>query len=422
MTSPISPISPISAKTTNEEKLQKIKEANSKIFGTKWQTDARGVIFIYTPPKVGSTSLVTSLRLSVSHKFSIIHIHDEIMLNVFTGIKDVTINELIQYNAYIGKEVYVIDVYRTPVERKMSEYFEKLSPYHFNNSEDNLNNYNVKRIIKRFNNLFPHLGKKDYFLEQYKIQVPSAFDFQKKYLYVLENGVHYIKLRLCDSATHWGKILTTLLDHGVLIVQDYETSNKKIGKLYEAFKNAYKLPLQYYDELKNDKYLHFYYDAQEQRAYLEKWGQKLESLITIPIPIQWQPYTQEQYDFYINLCMENQYYNDFQTTEDHYLDDGCICNHCTYKRKILFEKIKRGIKINANERVNHTHVGLQHRPPQPPLPRPPLPGPQRPLQPQHVSTQHPSQRPSQRPIQMTSPRPQISNYYHKHKPKSQIQK
>jgi hypothetical protein len=338
--------------TCFEDKMEKIKEANTKMFGAKWQTDSRGVIFIYTPPKVGSTSLVSSLRLSVSHKFSIIHIHDEIMLNVFTGIKDVTINELIQYNAHIGKEVYVIDVYRTPIERKMSEYFEKLSPYHFNNSEENLNNYNVNRIIQRFNNLFPHLGKKDYFLEQYNIKLPDAFDFQKKYLYVFEKGVHYIKLRLSDSTSHWGKILTTLLDHVVVIVEDYETSNKKIGKLYESFKNAYKLPLQYYEEIKNDKFLHFYYDVQEQCAYLEKWERKLETRSQAQQPT-FTPYTQEQYDFYINLCMENQYYNDFQTMQDHYMDDGCVCNICRYKRKILFEKIKRKIKINANDRVNH---------------------------------------------------------------------
>lgn len=382
------------------EKMEKIKEANTKMFGQKWKTDPRGVIFVYTPPKVGSTSLVSSLRLSVSHKFSIIHIHDEIMLNVFTGIKDITINELIEYNAQIGKEVYVIDVYRTPIERKMSEYFEKLSPYHFNNSEENLKKYNVNRIIKRFNCLFPHLGKKDYFSEIYNIQTPSTFDFQKKYLYVLEKGVHYIKLRLSDSITHWGKILTTLLDHNVVIIQDYETSNKKIGKLYETFKNAYKLPLQYYDQVKKDTFLNFYYNEEEQNAYLDKWKRKLELQSTSPIT----PYTQEQYDFYINLCMENQYYNDFQTMQDHYMDDGCICMMCKYKRKILFEKIKRGIKLDINDRVNHDSKKIVHT--------------------SHYIHNHPSQNYTHTQLRQTpQPQPQSQPQQPRHiqyKPKSQM--
>jgi hypothetical protein len=37
--------------------------------------------------------------------------------------------------------VYVIDVYRSPIERKMSEFFEKIADMHFNTTEENLNNY-----------------------------------------------------------------------------------------------------------------------------------------------------------------------------------------------------------------------------------------------------------------------------------------
>ena len=104
-----------------KNKLPQIKQANEKLFGSllKDTEISNNIIFIYTPPKVGSTSLVSSIRISASNKFSIIHIHDEIMLNFFTGIISVTINELIQYNSYIGKKVYVIDVYRTPIERKI---------------------------------------------------------------------------------------------------------------------------------------------------------------------------------------------------------------------------------------------------------------------------------------------------------------
>ena len=84
-----------------KDKLSQIKEANDKIFSSllKDTETYKNIIFIYTPPKVGSTTLVSSIRISASHKFSIIHIHDEIMLNFFTGINSVTINEIIQYNS-----------------------------------------------------------------------------------------------------------------------------------------------------------------------------------------------------------------------------------------------------------------------------------------------------------------------------------
>ena len=49
-------------------------------------------IFVYTPPKVGSTTLVTSLRVSLNKSYNTIHIHDEVMLSVLTGINNVKIN------------------------------------------------------------------------------------------------------------------------------------------------------------------------------------------------------------------------------------------------------------------------------------------------------------------------------------------
>jgi len=48
------------------------------------------------------------------------------MLKVLYGIKNVKITEIIKKMSEKGKEVYVIDIYRDPIERKMSEYFEKI--------------------------------------------------------------------------------------------------------------------------------------------------------------------------------------------------------------------------------------------------------------------------------------------------------
>jgi hypothetical protein len=328
-----------------KNKLPQIKEANDKIFSSLLKNTEiyNNIIFIYTPPKVGSTCLVSSIRISASHKFSIIHIHDEIMLNFFTGITTITINEIIEYNSYIGKNVFVIDIYRTPIERKFSEFFEKISPYHFNNSEDNINDYNIKRIINRFNKVFPYLALGDHYIDKYNIPIPESFDNTNNFLNIKHNNINYIKLRLKDSG-HWGQILSKILCTEIVIISDYETNNKIIGKLYSKFKKEYRLPNNYFETIKNDKYLQFYYSEEERNSYLNLWADKLSEPIL--------SYTDSEYLFYVNLNLENQFYSDFQS--EHYIDNGCLCKGCSLKRTQFFEKAKKGIAIN--EKINHIEI------------------------------------------------------------------
>jgi hypothetical protein len=316
-----------------------VQEAINKLF----INTSDNYIFIYTPPKVGSTTLVTSLRVSLGKSYNIIHIHDEIMLSVLTGITNVKINDIIHFLSNKGKNVYVIDVYRTPIERKMSEYFEKLSPYHFNNSEDNVSKYSMKRIIDRFNKLFPHLENGDHYFEQYNIGEPIAFDFDKKYSLQEINNVKYIKLRLCDSEL-WASILSNILRTDIIIIYDYNTEQKSIGDLYKRFKNEYKLPSNYIELIKSCKYFNFYYNETERNNYIEMWSQRLGDYFT--------PYTATEYNFYMILCLENQYINDIQI--DHYIDNGCFCKYCINKRKDIFFRAKAGEK--HFEKIIHTEV------------------------------------------------------------------
>jgi hypothetical protein len=329
----------------SEEQINNIKNINDKLFNSLLKNTElfNNIIFIYTPPKVGSTTLVSSIRLCASNKYSVIHIHDEIMLKYITGTHDdITINDLIYYNKSLGKNIYVIDVYRTPIERKMSEFFEKISCYHFNNSEENINNYNLDLIIKRFNCLFPFLGKGDHYYEKYNIETDN-FDFNKKYIHQNINGINYIKLRLNDS-NEWGSILSQILNTNIYILTDYQTDKKIIGNLYNRFKNSYKLPMNYYELIKTDKYFNLYLNENERNQYLSNWNNKLTN--------DFSSYTQEQYNFYVNLCLENQVYNDFQS--EHYLDNGCLCVLCSKKREFILNKLKN--KEMINDKIIHNEI------------------------------------------------------------------
>jgi hypothetical protein len=320
----------------------KISESINKLF----KTSTNNYIFIYTPPKVGSTTLVTSLRVSLNKSYNIIHIHDETMLCVLTGINDVKINDIISYLSKNGKNVYVIDVYRTPIERKISEYFEKLSPHHFNNSDENISNYySIKRISDRFNKIFPYIENEDHYFDKYDILEPIQFDFENKYTVQDVNNIKYIKLRLCDSSL-WASILSTIFNIDIIIIDDYKTENKPLGYLYNKFKNEYKIPSNYIEIIKNDKHFNFYYNENERIHYLNYWNSKLcEPCI---------PYKESEFKFYMNLCLENQFINDIQI--DHYIDNGCFCKLCTDKRRDIYFKYKKGErnfeKIIHNEVIN----------------------------------------------------------------------
>ncbi len=308
-----------------------------------FKTNSTDYIFIYTPPKVGSTTLVSSLRISLGKSYNIIHIHDEVMLSVLTGINNVSVNEIIQYLADSGKRVYVIDVYRTLIERKMSAFFEKISPYHFNNTEENVNKYSLQRISDRFNKLFPHLENNDHYFDKYNIPNPPLFDFSKKYTIQEFKNVKYIKLRLCDSKL-WDRILSEILGVDIVLVTDYKTEDKGISELYRKFQIDYKLPVNYFEEIKNCKYFNFYYNEEERRNYLNTWKTKLSSAFV--------SYTVAEYKFYMQLCLENQYINDIQ--QNHYIDNGCYCKYCTNKRRDIYFKAKNGEKIC--EKIIHIDV------------------------------------------------------------------
>ena len=294
-------------------------------------TNIINYIFIYTPPKVGSTTLVSSLRISLGNTFNIIHIHDETMLNVLTGISNVSINDIISYLAKKGYNVYVIDVYRTPIERKMSEFFEKISPYHFNNIEENLNTYTMKRISDRFNKLFPYLAINDNYFDKFNIGNPPDFDFNKKYTLQVVNNIKYIKLRLSDSS-QWTHILSTILEKNIVLINDYITETKPIGDLYKKFKMEYKIPFNYLELIKTCKFFNFYLSQEERTKYINIWeNRKCNSFIF---------YTPDEYKFYVNLYLENQYLNDIQV--EHYIDNGCLCSACSKKRIEIFNRAKNG--------------------------------------------------------------------------------
>lgn len=307
------------------------------------------IIFVYSPPKVGSTSLITTFRIFLINCYNIIHIHDEEMLKVLTNIDNININELIYFNKYLNKNIYVFDIYRSPIERKISTFFEKVGNYHFNISDNVVNNYNINKVIKRFNDIFLHIGNGDYFFEKYNINIPNNFDFIKNYLYIEQNGIKYIKLRLKDSS-NWSSILSNIFNKEIIVVSDYESSKKVIKELYNNFNNNYKIPENYLEIIKNDKYLNYYYNENEIKEYINNWNLKKNS--------NYFGFNEENYKVYENIIIENTNYNIIQHSSSHYLDEGCMCKGCNIKRIEIIDKLKKGLNI---DKIIHSETKIEYK-------------------------------------------------------------
>jgi hypothetical protein len=288
----------------------------------------KNLIFVYCPPKVGSTSIVSSIRLYAANKFTVIHVHNEMMISILCGIKDITINEIIEYNKSLGKNVYVIDIYRSPIEQKISLYFEEIATIHFNTTEEHINKMNPLSIIDRFNNIFPHIQTGDHFKNIYNIGYDYAepFDFNKKYILKEVNGIKYIKLRLKDSSTDWSRILKELLNIDIVIVKDYETEQKIIKEAFSIFKSDYLIPRNFFELIKEDTTLKQYYSEEERNEYINNWTNKQTNDIV--------SYTALEYGLYKTISNENIGYNVLQS--NHYMILVVHVEHAHIKESVLF--------------------------------------------------------------------------------------
>ena len=325
---------------SNPIKLELLSSINETLNINKFPH--KKLIFVYSGPKVGSTSIVSSLRIFGTDKFSVIHIHDEEMLKVLGHVNGITVNEIILYNKYLGKDIYVIDVYRSPIERKISAYFEKIGAYHFNNTDENINKYNVKKVIRRFNKIIPYLANGDHFIDKYNIEIPERFDNKNQYLLVEKNGIKYIKLRLKDASS-WGAILTNILGTRICMIKDYESKNKAIKDIYMEFKSMYKIPGNVLEEIMECKYLKYYYSEEEQIEYLREWRESSTE--------DFNSYTEEEYKIYEEVTMENSNIENVQL--HHYMDEGCNCKACEIKRKETSKRIMKGMSIRNEDKVLH---------------------------------------------------------------------
>ena len=165
------------------------------------------LVILYCPSKVGSTSIASSIRFSAIDKYYVFHTHTDKILKVVTGelSGDISVSAILNnsLNPITGqkRKIFVIDVYRPTIEKRISEFFQDIALNHFNNTEENISKYKIDRLIKRFNDVYPHIAHVDYYKEMYDLpesEINTQFDHNTKYMKYTKDNITYLKLRLID--------------------------------------------------------------------------------------------------------------------------------------------------------------------------------------------------------------------------------
>ena len=280
------------------------------------------IIIIFCPSKVGSSSLVTSLNLSLSDKYKTFHLHNENTLKYLYELQDISVIDVINIMSKYKKNIHIIDIYRNTFDRMVSYFFHEIHQFFSikKNEVDTLLDNN--KITTRFNELFIfNLSNNmlDYYSELYNNNIKlDNFDFDKKYLKYVEDNKTYIKVRLNDFEL-WPAIFGEIFNEKIYLLKDNSTNNKS----YKTFKNEYKIPNNLSKilllNMKNEK---VYLSETEQEEYVNYINNNTDKTSEV------RYFKKEECTLYLYIIQQNELNREEKLDKNHYLVTNCNCNKC----------------------------------------------------------------------------------------------
>ena len=169
-----------------------------------------------------------------------------------------------------NKELYIIDSYRTPIERKISSFFQNihiLVPSYKNKScEELIDIFNTKYLdtLEEYHSI-------NSIMVEYGVEPFNTFDFKKKYVIKKVGNLIFIKL-LFSNINNWGENLSEIFNKKIIIYKDNLSKNKEYYSIYNKFKLMYKTKKSYINNiLKNDKQFRIFNTQEQQDIYINKY-------------------------------------------------------------------------------------------------------------------------------------------------------
>lgn len=216
--------------------------------------------------KSGSSTIWKTL---LDSGYSSLHVHGRDYYSECLKLSGDLYNDSIDKSVEHFNKVYIIDSYRTPIERKISSYFQNLQLL--------VPNYEMK-IPKELINIFNETylkGIENYqsineALDHYSILRWTSFDFRRGYnLKEVDNKI-FIKVRFADIK-NWGNIFSKIFKKPIRIVNENISETKKYAEIYKEFKRQYKVPRSFLEELKSDVEFNIYTTPKERDEYFAYW-------------------------------------------------------------------------------------------------------------------------------------------------------
>jgi hypothetical protein len=231
-------------------------------------------VVIYCGGKCGSKTLQSTFRNS---GFSCIHTHG---INEWR-LTHPELGDVIDYlrNKSKTKRVYIIDSYRTPIERKISSFFENIATH-----VPNYASLPLATLIHIFNeqylNILEDYHPIDEVMNAFQVPLFTEFDFEKGYVMREEGNIVFIKLLFRDISK-WSSILSTIFKQDIKLRSANLTVGKRISSLYELFKSKYRVPALYIDTIWTDEQFKIFTSAEEQIEYVANWAAKVDTNTSI---------------------------------------------------------------------------------------------------------------------------------------------
>jgi len=231
--------------------------------------------FIYSGRKSGSSTL--RLTMSNVKGFSAIQIHNnEDFIYKYGQCGYASIFDLVEHNLTKNDTIYIIDSYRTPIEKKISSFFQDIDVY--------VPNYKIcefETLESYFNNKYiyskncTHIYTEDYepldeMLEHFNLEKVTSFDFDKKYKIIKHKNIVFIKLRFYEIAK-WNTLLSEIFKKQIEVKDENVSKTKSYYDVFKLFTESYKIPREYLTSLKTEKRFLTYNTKKEQKIYLKKW-------------------------------------------------------------------------------------------------------------------------------------------------------
>ena len=303
------------------------------------QIDLNFNVYVYCCGKSGSSTLYTTFNKNGYKAFKV---HGKLNY-IYNNCPESKINnnvfDVIEQSMLNNENIYIIDSYRNPIERKISSFFQNYKEN--NNQIDYITSQIDKQIFLSENNVSIN-EVFDYF----NIPHFTTFDFEKKYNILFYKNITFIKLRF-EDINEWGNILSSIFNKPIIMYNDNISENKSYANEIKIIKNEYKIPDYMIDEIKNNTEFKIYNTIESQEKYLEYWSKRTK--------LYKYKYKNIPNDFnaksYIELNEDLKHITELQS-KNHY-------EFCGYKenRKYKYENIPDDFNpkayIKLNEDLNH---------------------------------------------------------------------